>query len=64
MTVESLAEEKRVERWHATYNAALSGLFASMNHDTVRADDINDGFWHRVAVRSADIAHGPLVKEP
>jgi hypothetical protein len=49
------AEAQRVNRWHATYNAALTGLIST--RDAGPADD-----FHEAAAYFADAAHGPLVK--
>lgn len=48
-------EELRIERWHGTYNAAVSGILAN---DAER----NEHEVHDWAVMSANKAHGPLVK--
>lgn len=51
------AEEKRIDRWHATYNAALTGLWVRYGL-TDRGDREN----HDLAMQAADRAHGPLER--
>jgi hypothetical protein len=51
-------EAKRVERWHATYNAAVTGLRAWSSAGT---DYLNAEAVHREALASANLAHGKLV---
>ena len=51
------AEEKRVERWHATYNAALTGLHAFYGGDG-HCFDVSAA--HASATSAADLAHGKL----
>lgn len=49
-------EEIRVFRWHATYNAALTGLYA-------KRSDRKDPSHHEIDIDAriaADIAHGAL----
>ena len=53
-------EALRVERWHATYNAALTGMYAG-NEDW-SGDPSDMHHMHKTAVIAADLAHGPLVK--
>lgn len=49
------AERLRVDRWHATYNAALTGLYASdSKNEWSPAEHTEEA---RVA---AELAHGPL----
>lgn len=52
------AEEVRVERWHVTYNAALTGLCANRSEPK----DPRHHEIHLDARIMADIAHGALVK--
>jgi hypothetical protein len=52
------AEYWRKDRWHATYNAALTGFLAS-SAATVIVDDLHTG-----CVALADRAHGPLTSKP
>lgn len=51
-------EQRRVDRWHATYNAALTGLRA---WSSVGTDHLNVEAAHREATASADLAHGKLA---
>lgn len=53
-------EKLRVERWHATYNAALTGLHAfssELHQNGFGIDSCNE-----MAAQAAVAAHGPLVK--
>jgi hypothetical protein len=52
-------ERERVERWHATYNAALNGLLAGPKPEWVES---KRHWCHEGALLHADLAHGPLVK--
>lgn len=52
------AELKRRARWHATFNAALTGLYANPHIDVVAMS------WSEkrsMAAYGADQTHGPLV---
>jgi hypothetical protein len=46
-----LRENERINRWHQTYNAAVTGLFAR--------DNLSEDVIH-LAREFADTAHGPL----
>jgi hypothetical protein len=46
-----LRENERINRWHQTYNAAVTGLFAR--------DNLSEDVIH-LAKEFADTAHGPL----
>jgi len=48
-----LRENERINRWHQTYNAAVTGVFARGSEDSVAAI-------HLLAVTLASLAHGPL----
>lgn len=54
------AEALRVERWHATFNAVIGGLYACPDNA------VNNGYreddYHSLAASQADRDHGPLVK--
>jgi hypothetical protein len=50
----------RVERWHATYNAALTGLHAFSSDLHQNGFGVEDS--HEMALQAANLAHGPLVK--
>lgn len=60
-----VAEQVRVERWHATYNAALPEC---MTWEDALAEDesllrvLDTEGAHKDAAEMADRAHGPLVK--
>lgn len=54
-------ERLRVERWHATYNAAIAGLYALPDEDGA---DFDPEFTHKVAAKAARLAHGPLERKP
>lgn len=62
------AEALRVERWHATFNAALSGYCTDSSFryelkDSDKDDDAtSDESRRRAATWQADAQHGPLVK--
>lgn len=53
-------ENLRRDRWHATYNAALTGLSAFCHPEGGGLDVEN---CHDIATRSANLAHGELVDE-
>lgn len=57
-------EEARIDRWHATYNAALTRL-ASFTHGAAAAESeiarVHKTI-HDACVLYANAAHGPLVK--
>lgn len=65
-TCQSVHDEcLRVERWHATYNAALTGIMASPAtalRCTGQPDDVIVGRADESARMHANKAHGPLVK--
>jgi len=54
---ENELESMHHERWHATYNAALNGLYA------IQTDLMTAAFMHARAAEAADIAHGPLAPQ-
>jgi hypothetical protein len=56
------AEAERVNRWHATYNAALTGLLALGTRAEDRISSNYHDSIHYAADRYASRAHGPLVK--
>ena len=52
-------EGKRVERWHATYNAALTGCHAFPGlADQYEPLDVQTS--HEIATEAANLAHGKL----
>lgn len=51
----NVAEMQRVERWHATYNAALTGLIVAAGERGM-CPETGENF----AARHADFAHGKL----
>jgi len=51
------AEEERVDRWHATYNAVLEIVPCDIVAHAAVVDAV-----HQAAAAQADRAHGPLVK--
>lgn len=52
----NLDETLRVERWHATYNAAITGL-----HARPQSFSLQDGqARHIEATEAADLMHGAL----
>lgn len=54
------AEERaRIERWHATYNAALTGCYA---WETPSGAGLTAEQAHEAATEAANLAHGTLVK--
>lgn len=55
---ESELEDRRVERWHATYNAALSGVLS------VYAEVVEPLRCSAIAAEIADDRHGTLHKYP
>lgn len=57
-TYERHEEETRVERWHATYNAALTGF--CMREQSMRLQGPED--IHEAAMNAANLAHGELPK--
>lgn len=52
-------EHIRIDRWHATYNAALSGCHGWCDHEGV---GLSNEVAHEAATEAANLAHGPLVK--
>jgi hypothetical protein len=58
-----MTERLRVERWWATYNAALTGMLMIVTNigDAERALAARRRV-HGACVEAADEAHGPLVK--
>lgn len=52
-----VAERVRVERWHATYNAALTGCHGWCDHEGV---GLTNEVAHDAATEAANLAHGPL----
>jgi len=68
-TAAQRAEKLRVERWHATYNAAITRIGLSSNEPCL-SDEIppaesfsySADWAHDIARMQADIAHGPLKK--
>lgn len=53
-------EWRRVDRWWATYNAALTGLLAWGGSG---ADYVSGDYARRSATEHADAAHGKLAKD-
>jgi hypothetical protein len=57
------AEHIRVSRWHATYNAALTGMLVIVTNIGSAAQALEARRRvHAACVEAADEAHGPLVK--
>lgn len=56
---EALTEEARVDRWHATRDAVLTGLLSNPKHNHMSDDDTR-GLAHIYA----DRVHGPLEAKP
>lgn len=55
-----LAEDewKRVDRWHATYNAALTGFLAFSGNETMNSMSLEEAI--RSAKSAANQTHGEL----
>lgn len=53
---EMMIESNRVQRWYATYNAALTAVYVKFG------DKLNELQLHEGARDAATVAHGPLEK--
>jgi len=60
LRAEGKRESERVERWHATYNATLTGLHAFSSELHQNGFGVEDS--HEMSLQAANLAHGPLVK--
>lgn len=55
------AQQQVLDRWHATYNAAVTAILAGFIHSGGLSQDWKETT-HLAAAQLADRAHGPLPK--